>query len=93
MWLGVKLFCRKTFHDGGIVGVRNYRALGLQAVGITYHAKQAQILCLTVNRPLRIKNFVPAMFTIGLRKHEQLDIARVALNLAKGLKQIVNFIV
>ena len=61
-------------------------------MGLANHPKQGVGLFLTVNHPLRIKNFVTAVLTVGLREHDELNIGWVALQPFKRLHQVIDFI-
>ncbi len=40
-----------------------------------------------------IEDLVAAMFAVGLREHHQLDVGRVALELAEGLDEVVHLVI
>ena len=61
-------------------------------VRVTDHAEQAHVLRLAVNRESGIEDFVAAVLAVGLRKHHQLHVGRVALQLGESLHQVVDFI-
>ena len=52
---------------------------------IADHGKQRPILIITINCPSGIEDLVTAMLTIGLRKHDELYIARITLKAYKVL--------
>ena len=62
-------------------------------MGFPNHAKQGMGLYFAVYYPAGIKDFVPAMFRIGLRKHHQFNIGGIAPRLTEMMQQIINFIV
>ena len=66
--------------------------LRVRLVRVSDHAEHALVLRHAVNRELGVENLVPTVFAVGLRKHHQFDIGRVALQLREGLYQIVDLI-
>ena len=78
--------------DGGVVGVRHHRAFRMQLVGIADHAEQRNGLLFVVNDPVGIENLVAAVLGVGLRKHHEFDVGRVALELGEVGHQIVDLI-
>ena len=61
-------------------------------VRVADHAEHGLRLRHAVNRELRVEDFVTAMLTVGLCKHHQLDIGRVAPELREGLHQVVDLV-
>ncbi len=57
------------------------------------HAEQRLCFSLAVHYPLRVENLVAAMFGIGLRKHHQFDVGRIARHAPEILQQIVDLVV
>ena len=49
-------------------------------------------LGLPVDREFSVENFVAAMFAVGLCKHHQLYVGRVALELGERCHQITDFV-
>ena len=66
--------------------------LGASLVRVADHAKHALALGDTVNGELGVEDFVAAVLAVGLSKHHQLHIGRVALQLREGLHQVINFV-
>ena len=64
----------------------------MQLLGVADHGKQGFVLRHAVNCEVGVEDFVAAMFAIGLRKHHQINVARVALQLGEGLDQIVDLV-
>ena len=62
-------------------------------MGISDHRKQRLVLRHTVNGPVGVKYFMPAVFAVCLCKHHQFHIRGVALGLREGFKQINDFVV
>ncbi len=79
-------------HHGGVVGIGHDGVLRVAAVGVADHAKQAVRLRLAVDHKFGIENFVAAVLAVGLRKHHQLHIARVAAQRLEGRQQVVDFV-
>ena len=65
----------------------------MQLVCIAYHAKQGHGFLLVIYHPVGIKYFVATMFRVCLRKHHQLDIGWISLQLDKVFYQIVDLII
>ncbi len=82
-----------AFHHRGVVRVRHHRMLGVELVGVANHGKQAFVLILAINRELGVEDFVTAMLAVGLGKHHQLDIGRVAPQARKGLEEVLDFVI
>ena len=53
--------------------------LRVELLGIANHGEQAFLLRNAINGEVGIEDFVTAMLAIGLRKHHQFNIGRVAL--------------
>jgi hypothetical protein len=65
----------------------------MRLVGLADHAEQGQRLVDAIHRPARVEDLVPAMFGIGLGEHHQLDIGRIAPELAEVLHQVIDLVV
>ena len=50
------------------------------------------ILRLTIELPRSVKNFMAAMFRVGLGEHHQLNIMRIPAELGESGDKIINFI-
>ena len=81
------------FHHGGVVGISHHSVLRIELVGVADHAKQAVALRLAIDDEVGIENFVAAVLAVGLRKHHQLGVTRVAIELFESLQQVVDLIV
>ena len=57
------------------------------------HGEQRAVLRLAIDGPVRIEDLVPAMLTVGLREHHQLDIGGIAARAAEGSIQIVDLVI
>ena len=79
---------RMPNHDCCVVGIGHHRVLRAQPMGVANHAKQTEVLGLTINGKGRVKNFVPAMLAVGLRKHHELDVRGVSRHVGEGVHQI-----
>ena len=66
--------------------------LRVQLLGVADHAEQAAGLRHTVDREVGVEDFVAAVLAVGLRKHHQLDVGRVALQLGEGLNQVIHLV-
>ena len=77
----------------GIVGIGDDAAFRMRGMRFTDHVEQGFLTRRAINYPRGIKNFVSAMFGIGLRKHHQLDISRIAPRLiGEQIKKVVDLI-
>ena len=65
----------------------------MRLVAVADHAEHAAGLRRTVDRERGVENLVPTVFTIGLRKHHQLDIGRISLQLREGLHQVIDLVI
>ena len=81
-----------TFHHCAIIRIRHHSSLWRHRMGIANHGKQAFVLLFAINGPRCIKNFMPAVFRIRLRKHHQFDISGVTFYFFVIIKQVINFI-
>ena len=79
-------------HHRRIVGVRHQHVLGILQVGVANHAKQGVLLHHAVNGELGVKDLVAAVLAVGLGKHHQLDIGRVAAQGSEGVDQVIHFV-
>ncbi len=59
---------------------------------VANHAKQTVVFVFTIDGEFGIENFVPAVLTVGLRKHHQFNIRGIASKLLERHQQIINFI-
>ena len=64
----------------------------MSLVRVANHAEKGLFLFLTVDRPLGIKDLVTAVLRVGLSKHHQFDIGRIALSLRESIGQVVDFV-
>ena len=77
----------------GIVAVGDHGSLRCGRVGGADHGEQGGRLGLAVDGPGCIEDLVTAVLRIGLREHHQLDIGRIAPQLAVGLDQVVDLVI
>ena len=75
---GSKTLCRVANHDSRVIAVSHDGVRRLQRMGVADHGEQTFVLALAIDDEVGIEDFVAAMLAIGLRKHHQLHIARVA---------------
>ena len=78
--------------DRGIVLISRQNAFAVHHVGVLDHAKQALVLALAVNVPAGVEDLVAAMLGVGLGKHHQFDVVRVATQTVESIDQIVDFV-
>ncbi len=82
-----------AFENRGIVRVSDNRALRMILVRLANHAEKTLVFVFAVNRPLRIKNLVSAVFGVRLSEHHQLDVRRVAFQFRKCVDEVINFVI
>ena len=87
-----KALYSRTLHHRGVIRIRHQHVLRMRFVRMADHAEHAAVLRLAVNAEVGIENFVATVLAIGLRKHHELYIRRVALQALKGLVQVVDFV-
>ena len=63
---------------GGVVFISRQHTFAVHLEGVFDHAEQAFFLILAVDIPTGIEDFVPAVLRVGLGKHHQLNVVRVA---------------
>ena len=78
--------------DRRVVVVGGQDAIRRAGIGIPDHAEQRQVLGLAVDPPVRVEYLVPAVFRVGLGKHHQLGIRRIAADGAKSVHQVVHLV-
>ena len=88
-----KNLCFGAYGYRSIIAVSRQYPVRTFIGGVAYHAKQRPGLLYAVYRPIGIKNFVAAMFGIGLRKHHQFDIGGISAEILKACRQIIDFII
>ena len=89
---GHKSFDLAAGHDGGVVRIGHQHVLRVDLVRMPNHAEQAVRLRHAINGEGGVEDLVPAVLAVGLREHHQLYVGRVALQLAKGLHQVVDLV-
>ena len=89
---GDKPFHQNAFHDRGVVRVRHQHVLWVSLVRMADHAEHALVLRHAVYRELGIEDLVAAVLAVGLGKHHQLHVGRVAPQVGEGVDQVVNFV-
>ena len=87
-----KSFNRGTFHDRGIVRIRDDSALWRHPLRILDHSKETDVLHFAVNAPGGIEYLVSAMFRVGLCEHHQLYVCGIACDTVEIVEQIVDFV-
>ena len=84
--------CFGAFHNRSIVFIRGKHKIRGFLKGIFDHFEQGFILFFAVDNPVGVKNFVATVFRVGLRKHIQLNVVRIASKCGKIFHQIIDFI-
>ena len=82
-----------TFHYRGVVFIGRQHIFRVFLEGIFNHFKQRLRLLLAVDNPVGVKNFVAAMFRVGLREHIQFNVVRIAAKLNECVLQVVDFVI
>ncbi|VVN54632.1 hypothetical protein PS685_01619 [Pseudomonas fluorescens] len=75
-----------------VVFISRQNAFAVHHVGVLDHAKQALVLALAVDVPAGVEDLVAAMLGVGLGKHHQFDVVRVATQTVEGIDQIIDFV-
>ena len=79
--------------DGGVVLVRRQHA-GRADVGRALDPlEQRALLLLAADEPLGVEDLVPAVLAVRLREHHQLDIRRIAAELAVARDEVLDLVV
>ena len=81
-----------AFHDRRIVRVGDHRALRVGLMRFTDHAKQTFGARLAVYHPGGVEYLVTAVLRIGLCKHGQFGVGRIAARAAEMVEQIIDFV-
>ncbi len=89
---GHKSFDRMAFHDRGVVGIGHHGVLGRDGFGVADHAEQRFVLVHTVNGELGVEDLVAAMLGVRLRKHHQLHIGGVALQVIESVDEVFDLV-
>ncbi len=82
----------RTFHHRCVIFIGRQDVIRRGFEGVFDHLEQRFRLLLTVDHPVGIKNLMAAVLGVGLRKHVQFDIIRVASQFGERILQIVDFI-
>ena len=83
---------RRAFNDRSIVAVSRKHARRAVRMCVANHGEQGFRLCLAIHGPVRVEDFVAAVFAVRLREHHQLHVGRVAFQLGVGGQQIVELV-
>ncbi len=82
-----------TFHDRGVIRIGHNGALRRFVVRIADHAEQCLGFGHAIDDPVGVKDLVTAVLGVGLRKHHQLHVGRVAAGFAEDVQEIFDFVV
>ena len=66
--------------------------LGVELFGVADHAEQTDALGHAIDGEVGIEDFVAAVLAVGLRKHHQLNVGRVAVELCERFDEVIDFI-
>ncbi len=79
--------------DGGVVAVGGEHVRIRRAfVSVADHAEKGTLGRNAVDGPAGVEDLVPAVFAIGLRKHVELDVGRIAAECPELAQEIVDFV-
>ena len=84
---------RRPLEHGRVVRIGNDRALRSLAVRLADHAEERLVLLDAVDREFGIEDLVAAVLGVGLRKHHELDIRRVAPLALECINEVVDLVV
>ncbi len=82
----------RAFHHRGVVRIGDHRVLRVLLLGVADHREQALRLRLAVDGELGVEDLVAAVLAVGLRKHHQFDVARVAAQAREGFDEVVDLV-
>ena len=82
-----------AFHDARVIAIGHHHVQRRYGMRVANHLKHRVRLGHAVDRETGVENLVAAMFAIGLRKHHQFDVARVAPQALKRPHEVVDLIV
>ncbi len=89
---GHKALDGHAFHHRRVVRIGHQHVLRVGLMGVADHAKHGLRLRNTVNRELGVENLVPAVLAVGLGKHHQFHVGRVAPQRGEGIHQVIDLI-
>ena len=89
----IETFDFGAFHDRGVIRVGHDGALRRLVVRIADHAEQCLGFGHAIDDPVGVKDLVTAVLGVGLRKHHQLHVGRVAAGFAEDVQEIFDFVV
>ena len=81
-----------ALEHGGIVAVSGDHTVGRLLGRRLDHAEEALVLALAVDCPARVENLVTAVLGVRLRKHHQLGIGRVAVEIFVATDEVVDLL-
>ena len=71
--LGIRLWveapCFKAFHYRCVIGVGRQHPFSATLIGVLNHLEQGVCLGFSIHHPIGVKDFMTAMFGIGLGEH------------------------
>ncbi|SVK54143.1 Uncharacterised protein [Acinetobacter baumannii] len=82
----------RAFHHRGVVFIRRQHIVRRLLIGVLDHFEQRLGLLFAVDDPVGVENLVAAVLRVGLRKHIEFDIRRVAPQTGKGIQQVVDLV-
>ncbi len=84
---------RRPLDDGRIVRIGRKHAFRCVGVRVLDHLKEALVGGLSLDDPVGIEDFVPAMLRVGLREHHELHVRGIAADRAELLDEVDDLIV
>ena len=88
----VEALDRAPFDHRRVIRVGHQRAVRVRFVGVADHAKQGFVFWLAVDDKGGVEDLVAAVFRVGLGKHHQLNVGRIAADGGEVFYQVINFI-
>ena len=90
--VGVIAASDSALHHGGVVLVGAKDVGVVELVGVLDHLEQGLVLLHAVDGPFGTEHLVAAVFRVGLRKHVEFHVGRIALELGEVLHEVVDFV-
>ena len=80
-------------HDGGIVGVRDDRALRAHGVRVPDHGEERLAPAAAVDDPVGVEDLVPTVLGVRLREHGELGVRRITADRAVSAFEVLDLLV
>ena len=90
--LGVETAATRSFENSGVVFVGGEDSVRMEFERVSDHLEQGFVGGLAIDFPGRVKDFVSAMFGVGLGEHHEFNVARVSGEGVEVGEQVVDFV-